>query len=298
MNSIARRAAAVLLLPLSVVPFVLLGPQIAESHRNFVRTRASGPLPPPEVVPSAAELARWRPLPAYQGVPVISYPATGVTRAALARQMEMLQRAGARTVSIHQYSRFRRRLPAGLPARPLLLSFYGGRLDTFKAADRVLQRHGFRATMFVNAREVRTRNPAYLSWRELHAMERSGRWDVQAGPYASNVQVTVDASGQPGEPYAYRRFTRSAGQETFADWQARVARDIFDARAAMVAQGFDPVAFSLPSANYGQRASNDGRIGPWVQSLLSEQFPVVLAGSGFSVGAHTTADALYRWLAR
>jgi hypothetical protein len=307
---LAERAGALLLLPLSLVPFLLLGPQIAESHRNFQRDQDSAALPPPAVVPSPAEVALWKPLPAARAgapVPVIAYAGVGgappaVTRLAFARQMEMLARAGFHTVSIHQYSRARRGLPAGLPPRPVLVTFAGGRLDTFRGADRVLQRHGFRATIFPVVGAVARGDRLYLRWRELHAMERSGRWDVQPGPYSPIASVTVDSSGRPGEPYAYRRFTRSGGTESFADWQQRVTRDVFDARAAMVAQGFDPVAFAVPGGNYGQRGSNDARIAPWLRSLLRTQFGGVFLASGdarrFEVSAATTASSLYGWLSR
>jgi hypothetical protein len=292
---VAERGAALLLLPLSVVPFLLLGPQIAQSHRNYVREHSAAPLPLPPVAVSAAEAARWRPLAPRSGgrprVPVLAYPAVGVTRPELARQMEMLARADVRPISIHQYSRFSRGLPAGLPPRPVLISFYGGRLATFRAADRVLQHYGFRATMFAQAGAVARRDRDYLSWRELHAMARSGRWDVQAAPYAIQPRVTRDASGRQGEPYAYRRYTRSAGLETVPEWQARVGRDVFDARTAMIEQGFDPVAFELPYA----------RVAPWARALVTSQFGVLFAGPApdrFVVTGRTDADRLYRWLAR
>jgi hypothetical protein len=302
-----QRGGALLLLPLSVIPFLLLGPQIAESHRNFERTQGSAPMAAPVVVPSAAEAALWHPVPMRPpsaAVPVLAYSGVGqsppsVTRLAFARQMEMLARAGYRTISIHQYARWRRGVPAGLPPRPVLIAFDGGQLETFRGADRVLQRHGFRATVFAATAEMERGNREYLRWRELHAMERSGRWDVQPGPYAGSTVVSIDASGRPGGFYAYRRFTVSGGTERFADWQQRVTRDVFDARAAMVAQGFEPVAFSVPGGNYGQAESNDARIAGWMRSLLRTQFGVVL-GTGdarrFEVGPGTTASELYGWL--
>lgn len=312
MRAVAERCGALLLLPLSVVPFVLLGPRIAESHRNFERTQSSAALPAPDMTLTARELALWRPAPgggvAAPGgaapVPVIAYAGVGgpppsVTRLAFARQMEMLARAGYRTISIEQYERRRRGLPAALPPRPVLITVDGGSLDTFRDADRVLQRHGFRATIFPVASKVAAGDRSCLRWSELHEMDRTGRWDVQPGAFAGTTSVTVDPSGRPGEPYAYRRFTASRGRETFADWQQRVTRDVFDARAAMVAQGFDPVAFSVPGGNYGQRGSNDARIAPWTRSLLRTQFGVFLASGDarrYEVSAATTASALYGWL--
>ena len=314
-----QRGWSLLLLPLSVLPFVMLGPRIAESHRNFDRTHKSGPIAAPPVVPSAAELGRWRSVAPYAGaVPVIAYRGvsdTGqggsVTRAALARQMEMLQRAGFHAISIRQYSRFRQGLPAAPPSRPVLITFDGGRLESFRGADRVLQRHGFRATMFVVTGEVERRNPSFLTWRELQAMESSGRWDVQPQAADGNRLVAVDATGGAGEFYAYRRYTRSAGKETFAAWQERVTRDLFDARDAMVAQGFEPLSVAIPFGNYGQLRSNDPGIAPYLRSLLSTQFGIAFVSderneppystregepARYEVRGGATADDLYGWL--
>ena len=73
-----KRGWALLLLPLSILPFVLLGPQIAQSHKNFDRVHKSGPLTAPPVVVSPAEDARWQPLPPFTGaVPVIVYKGLG-----------------------------------------------------------------------------------------------------------------------------------------------------------------------------------------------------------------------------
>jgi hypothetical protein len=320
LEPLLKRGWALLLLPLSVVPFLLLGPQIAESHRNFSRSQESAALAAPVVVPSAAELARWQPLPPYSGaIPVVTYHRVGsvadrgytVSPARLARHMEMLSRAGFHTISIHQYSRWRRGLPAGLPSRPILITFDDGRLDSFRGADRVLQRYGFKATMFARTGEIERRNPSYLQWGEMHAMEKSGRWDIQPATADGHAQVTVDAAGHPGEFYAYRRFTRSTGQETYADWQQRVSRDVFDAREAMVAQGFEPVSIAVPGGNYGQRGTNDGRIPDYMRSLLGTQFGVVFVTdarnrpayttrsgepSRYEARRDTTADDLYGWL--
>jgi hypothetical protein len=308
LRALIERGGALLLLPLSVIPFLLLGPQIAESHRNFKRSQESAPLPAPLVVPTARELALWRPPAAAAAatvrVPVLAYAGVGespraATRLAFARQMEMLGRAGYRAISIHQYARWRRGLPAGLPPHPVLIAFDSGTLETFRGADRVLQRHGFRATMFPSLAAVERGDRMYLRWRELHDMERSGRWDVQPGPYSGSTVVSIDASGRPGGFYAYRRYTLSEGVESFADWQRRVARDVFDARSAVAGQGFEPVAFSVPGGDYGQRESNDPRIAPWMRSLLRSQFGAVLASGDarrFEVGPGTTASELYGWL--
>ena len=69
-----QRGLAVLILPISIVPFLLIGPSLVESHHIFKREHDSGPLAAPQVVLSPGELAYFKPLPAFSGkVPVVAY---------------------------------------------------------------------------------------------------------------------------------------------------------------------------------------------------------------------------------
>jgi peptidoglycan/xylan/chitin deacetylase (PgdA/CDA1 family) len=282
-----------------------------DSHAQFKREQQSGALPAPRVALSAAELARWKPLPAYRGaVPVIAF-SSAVTRPQFALQLAMLKRAGFASISIHQFSRWRNGQPAGMPPRPILITFDGGRLSSFRDADRVLQRSGFRATMFVPTGRIASRDRELLTWKELHEMRASGRWDVQAKGTNDGARVVAGPTGDMAPAYSFRRYTQSEGIESYADWQARVTRDVFAARDAMVAQGFDPVAFAVPGGDLGAGATNDARIPGYVRSLVATQFgaafvrdernwPAYTARSGdaarFEIGHATTADDLYAWL--
>jgi hypothetical protein len=315
----AKRAAALLLLPLSILPFVLIGPGLVRSHEQFERDQKARALPAPAVVLSPGELARWKPLPAYgrMAIPALAYEGVSddgprsVTHLQLARHLAMLSRLGFRTISIHQYRRWRQGLPAGIPPKPILISFDGGRLSSFRHADRLLQRYGFRATAFVPTARIEARDPDVLSWKELHEMSDSGRWDVQAEDAHGDARVAIDASGSMGPAYANLRFTDSEGFETYADWQRRVTTDLFDARGALLAQGFDPAAFAVPGGDLGQGSTNDPRIPDFARALIQTQFgvpfvrdarnyPAYTRRTGWAarleIGRTTTADRLYAWL--
>lgn len=314
----AKRAGAFALLPLSIVPFVLIGPGMVRSHKQFERDQKARALPAPVVVLSPAELARWKPLPNFTGaVPAIAYDGVdrqttrSVTRLQLARHLALLSKLGFKTISIHQYRRWRAGLPAGMPAKPILIGFDGGRLTAYRGADRLLARYGFRATIFVPAKRIAARDPEVLSWKELHKMARSGRWDVQAEDPTSDARVAVSAAGDMGPAYAFRRYTASAGVETYADWQQRVSGEVFAARRALVHQGFDPVAFAVPGGSYGQLATNDPRVPAFARELIGSQFDVGFTrgarnwppytrrtgdAARLEMGSTTTADDLYRWL--
>ena len=319
LEGLLRRPLAFLLLPLSFVPFLLVVPQMVESRQLYERRHKSGPLPVPRVDLTPAQRLRFQPLPPYGGaVPVLAYHGIGaegdprsVSRRTFAEQMAALRHMGFRTISIAQYSRFRRGEVTGLPPRPLLLTFDDGRLDSYRGADRVLARNGFRATMFVITGEVERENPTHLTWRELHSMRGSGRWDVQPATRAGHVRVAYDRAGHTAPFYAVRRYTRSDGRESFADYERRVTTDLFAVKDDMEDHGFDSVALAVPYGDYGQRQLGNTEVAVFMRELLTRQFPVWFTDDElnapdyttprgeprrFEVNSAITTDRLYMWL--
>jgi poly-beta-1,6-N-acetyl-D-glucosamine N-deacetylase len=319
LEGILGRPLALLLLPLSLLPFLLVVPQMVESRELYDRRHKSGPLPAPAVTLTPAQAARFQPVAPYSGaVPVLAYRGINdgndpraVTRQAFAEQMAVLARMGYRTISIDQYARFRRGDGRGLPARPLLLTFDGGRLDSYRGADRVLQRHGFRAAIFVVTGDIADEKPSHLTWRELHRLRDSGRWDIEPHAHRGNVRVAFDEAGHTAPYYAVRRHTRSRGLESFADYERRVTTDLFRLREEMIDHGFEPHAISVPDGDYGQRSANDPAIAPFLSDLLRRQFgayfvrdalndPDYTTRAGeparYEAGSSTTADRVYMWL--
>jgi peptidoglycan/xylan/chitin deacetylase (PgdA/CDA1 family) len=323
---ILKRASASLLLPLSVIPMLLIIPTLVSAYDNFDRRHRSAPLPSPLVEPSPADIARWRPLQPNRltGVPVLVYHGINdrndrysVSRESFAAQMSMLRHAGFRALSITQYARFLRGDSRGLPERPILITFDDGRLDSYRGADRILQRFGMRATMFVITGEVERRNPFYTSWKELQRMLDSGRWDLQAHARDGHVEVT-HRPRTIGAYYAFRRFTRSRGLETINEWEQRVTTDVFAAREDLAEhiRGFQPLTFAVPYGNYGQQESNDPRIAGLFSGFLHRQFEATFVQHNgndpafttprshhgdvqrYEVHTDTAADDVYGWLAR
>ncbi len=320
----SRRLVQALLLPLSLIPLVGVVPIITEAYSQFDRRHRSGPIEAPAVRFTPWESARYKPLPAHpDAVPVLTYHGINdedddysVSQATFARQMALLRRMGFRSLSIAEYARFLRGDRRGLPQRPVLITFDDGRLDSFRGADRVLRRHGFRATMFVIPGAISPDNPFYLSWKELSGMERSGRWDLQEHAGKGHYLVNYDAAGHTGPFYAYKRWTRSAGQESLADWEQRVTSDIFEGREMLAdhLEHFQPLTFAVPYGNYGQRHTNDPRIPAIMRAFLERQFETVFVQKDgneprwmssaahrgesvrFEVHTDTSVDDLFRWL--
>jgi hypothetical protein len=311
-----------MLLPLSVVPFVAVLPTIVTSHERFHREHQMGPLPAPASGLTAAETARFRRFPAPAGrVPVLAWhgidPARdgySTSQRAFARQLALLKRLGYTAISTKQWEDFRAGRGAPLPARPILLTFDDGRLDSYRGADSVLQREGMRAAMFVITGEIEQRNPFYLTWAELHRMADSGRWDVEPHAHEGHGEVTISPDGRRAPFYGARRYTRSGGRETVADWRARVSSDILALRDRFAAQGMVPHAFAVPFGDYGQRADGDPTVRRLLSGLLTRRFgsffvqaddgdPAFTApGAGraerYELRTGTTLGQLYGWLRR
>jgi peptidoglycan/xylan/chitin deacetylase (PgdA/CDA1 family) len=278
-----RGATAFLLLPLSLVPLYFAVPRIrGEDDAPSAERRA---LPVPSVRSTDAQLARWQPLPAFAwAVPVLAYHGINekvdhysVTPAHFVQQLDMLRRAGFQSISIAQYVRFLQGDDRGLPARPILITFDDGRLDSYRGADKALAAYGFRATMFVIAGQVDERSRFYLTWDELRRMATSGRWDIQEHAGVGHVNVRYDASGKMGPAYAYKRYLGDGRNESFADYGKRVRDDVLWAKRTLSEQipGFSPWAFALPFGSFGQDGTNDPRIPKFLNRFLARHFQAV-----------------------
>jgi peptidoglycan/xylan/chitin deacetylase (PgdA/CDA1 family) len=302
------------------VPLLLVGPSLVESRERFERSFASGPHPAPLVSLGRSTLERYAPREPYSGaVPVLLYHGINddndrysVSREAFALHMEMLDVAGYDAISIEQYLRFRAGDLRGLPPRPVLITFDDGRLDSFRGADAVLERHGMRAVMYSITGPVADGNPFYLSWRELHAMRSSGRWDVQPHGRDGHRRIVADPSGATGAFYASRSYTRSEGVETYADYARRVAGDVYELKGDFERHGIAAESFAPPYGDVGQHA-DDRRIPGFLRDLLETQFRVVFlqaegndppytrpAGPALRYEVHTGTRAhdLHAWLVR
>jgi hypothetical protein len=306
-----KARAALVLLPISAVPFALAVPILLASHSRFVREHEMGPLPAPLVTVSARERARFAPLPATPGqVPVLAWHKLG-DRGEFKRKLLLLKHLGYTPIGMEQWARFRGGDSRGLPHKPIVLTFDDGRLDTYRGADATLRELHMRAAMFVITGPIVDGDPAHLSWAELHRMHDSGRWDIEPEAGRGHQLIPTSAKGS-GPFYTSRRFTRSTGREPLADWEARVAGDLYSLRRQLIQQGFPPHAFAYPWGDSGARSANDPAIVRLLGALVTRQFTNSFVGAGdpaftrpgggpaerFAVGPDTSLDDLYGWLRR
>jgi biofilm PGA synthesis lipoprotein PgaB len=210
----------------------------------------------------------------HDAVPVLLYhrlrPQSGFDA-----QMRRLHDLGFEAITLDQYMRFVRGKTAGLPQRPILITFDDGYPSAWKNADPVLARYGWSAVMYVPTGYVG--HPGFLSWDELRQMRSSRRWQIDEHAGNGHVLITADAAGTQ-LPFYAAELWQDGRQESFAHYKRRVRRDI-DFGSTSLARNLPgwtpPGTFAVPFGDYGQRASNDPRIGPWLARYLASRFDVV-----------------------
>jgi peptidoglycan/xylan/chitin deacetylase (PgdA/CDA1 family) len=93
--------------------------------------------------------------------------------AVFARQMTWLKRRGYRTITQRELFEA---LMCGrsLGPKPIMITFDDGYRDVFFKASPVLTRLGMRATAYVVSGRISGRDPSFLTWPLLHALEKRG----------------------------------------------------------------------------------------------------------------------------
>ena len=185
----------------------------------------------------------------------------------------LLDHAGFEPITLEELVRFVKREEVSLPPRPVLLTFDGGRLDTWISTDAILRKLNFSAVLFVDVGRVEAEHPEYLTWEQLGRLQGSGRWDVQLQSGTGNRQIRYGPSpDEVGPFYAYR-----GSEEVLGGWRERVFSDITDAEQQLAGHvpGYRPLAFAPPYGNYGQAGTNDRSIPRELLARLLLSFEVV-----------------------
>ena len=166
----------------------------AESNNQTILETIINPKQTPQT--SSQNYAQSVPVLVYHGI-VEKPDDINVSLAQFKSQMYALKIAGYQTVSLEDYTKFLNGQKQ-LPEKSMLLTFDDGRKDSYQLSDPILKAIDFKALMFVITEHLSEENPYYLSASELHAMEKTGRWNVEAHSQKAHDLYPIDENGTIG----------------------------------------------------------------------------------------------------
>ena len=247
-------------LPLSAVPIWVYATHTSVGRLLTLRARYQF-LPPatPHLDPGAAAVARADRAQTIQGVPVLLYsighPTESfddryvVSRTNFAEQMRALRVAGYRPITIEQLAEYLRTgSRAGLPEKPVLITFDAAMTETMIQADPILHATGMRAVMFVSGDQASSGSLFTEPWGSLSGYASSGRWELE-----NRTNSLGEADNKEG--LLLTRLVESPPDETLADYARRTASDLDAVERAIEGDGGGrAIAFAYPYGNWGQHA--------------------------------------------
>lgn len=272
--NVALRVAAVAMVAVAVAlpVFTFLHPL---NRRPLVGAQEA----PPKIKPE--DLRRVPRVVAYRGgIPVLTYHGIAdkggrytVTPHEFAAQMAGLHLAGFHTVSDRQFADYLTGRPVRLPSRPIFITFDDGIKSLWTRADPVLEQYGYRGTVYLITGRVGTKQPYYLTWKEIDKMRRNGRWDFGSHTRNGHVKLALAEDGRVGPFMTNLLWLPDKHRlETLAEYRKRVQDDLDGSIADMMAHHLRrPVGFADPfSGTTG--VSNDPRILPLLLGIELRRF--------------------------
>lgn len=188
----------------------------------------------------------------YPNDPILASP-VHMTVEAFEEHMRSLKNANYTAVTASQVDAWYQGTGV-LPPKPVLITFDDARLDSFQHADPILERYGFKATMFVPLTNVERQLPGYASWGHIRQYQQTGRWEIQSHGASAARYIPIDAQGREGLFLINRQWLSDEQRlETHDEWVTRINSDYHLARETLTRHiGMPPVALAFPNSNFGQ----------------------------------------------
>jgi spore germination protein YaaH/peptidoglycan/xylan/chitin deacetylase (PgdA/CDA1 family) len=214
-----------------------------------------------------------------QAIPVLLYHglikepnATNVAVEQFSRQMRALKEAGYYTISSEELLDFYG--GKEFYGKPILITFDDGRKDSYYGADKVLEKLGFKATMYVATGKQLAGDPFFLSWKELADMKGSGRWELEPHGREAHNRIQIDQDGNYGHYLTNKMWLDDRARlETDGEAALRVMDDYRNAAEDLKSHFPDLQVrtYAIPLNDYGVEPNNFPRASGINEEAL-EQF--------------------------
>ena len=181
-----------------------------------------------------------------------------VTPENFAVQMRMIHDAGWTTLTANDLSRWLAGEP--MPPHGVFITFDDGTRGVWQYADPVLKRYGLHAMTFIITGFVATHAPYYMTWDQIHELQNSGRWDVEAHTHLGHVQVPSDANGHEGAFLTTAQWLPAQNRvQTDEEYYARVQGDLTECKHQFVLHNLPEPRFLAYPFSAHEDAENPAR---------------------------------------
>lgn len=202
------------------------------------------------------EPAQAVPILIYHGVLIEGELGINTTREQFIKHMEMLKKEGYQTISVNEYDLYRQG-NFTLPTKPIIITFDDGRKDSYYTVDKIFEKLGFKATIFIASIKANQNDPFFLSWNELKKMQKNNRWEIEAHGRHSHDVVVADSNGMEGRYLTSRIYNPVNGLESVEDFDLRVENDYKDSVNDLYSNlGINARYYAVPLSDYGGQSSN------------------------------------------
>ena len=202
-----------------------------------------------------------------QSVPVLLYhglivepDGENITQSNFEAQMFALKAAGWQTIGIEDFYAFVRG-ERQVPDKSFVLTFDDGAKTSYYPVDPILRALGYKAVTYIigghSLHEDRNSN-YYLTVDELRAMQKSGRWDIQAHAQDGHVFQPISVSGDEGHFYTNKLWISDKGRlETNEEYKVRIGGDLqaIDNKLKEVLD-INSTSFAFPYGDFAQNKTN------------------------------------------
>ena len=262
-----------------------LSPQVAA-----IPMKAAAPVPAPtSTSPQLLVLA-------YRGVQEQPTSPNSVTPAQFADHLDMLNQAGYSSATGDDIEALLNGRPVS--GRKLLITFDGSVKGIWTYADPILSHYRMRAIAFVATGDVGTHQPYYLTWPELRAMQRSGRWDFGSQTHAGQRPIPIAPSGARGGFLSSIQWIAPEHRyETLGEYRARVASDLATSRAELQRHGLPSPRFLALPYDPSHKGLPKSKVSGILTSVTRAQFDATFRSLP-SAGPITRTDLRARLLPR
>jgi len=209
-----------------------------------------------------------------------------VTPEVFAAQMKLLADGGWSTLTADQLSAWLKGTP--LPPHSVMITFDDGVRGVWKYADNILAANHQHAIAYIITGFVGTNVPYYMTWEEIQALQKSGRWDIEAHTHLGHVNIKTDENGTPG-PFltSLQWLPDQHRMETADEYHVRILGDLVECKRQLVDHGIpSPNFFAYPYSAHTDAPSGTNLLRDTVGSL----FQAAMLDQAGSVSTTTTTN--------